>query len=100
MKKVEKVNIAIIIILTGVLCLFAGYVMFTEVMKVNDNSKGNSSEKVSKSGIDLEDRIELNSLIDNDLVALLYKEKLSDLSDLELRTIIKQNNYDKIIMIE
>lgn len=96
MKKVEKVNIAIIIILTGVLCLFAGYVMFTEVMKVNDNSKGNSSEKVSKSSIGLEDRIELNNLIDNDLVALLYKEKLSDLTDLELRTIIKQNNYDKI----
>lgn len=96
MKKVEKVNIAIIIILTGVLCLFAGYVMFTEVMKVNDNSKGNSSEKVSKSSISLDDRIKLNSLIDNDLVALLYKEKLSDLSDLELRTIIKQNNYDKI----
>ena len=43
MKKVEKVNIAIIIILTGVLCLFAGYVMFTEVMKVNDNSKDNGS---------------------------------------------------------
>lgn len=96
MKKVEKVNIAIIIILTGVLCLFAGYVMFTEVMKVNDNSKDNSSEKVSKSSIGLEDRIKLNSLIDNDLVALLYKEKLSDLTDLELRTIIKQNNYDKI----
>lgn len=96
MKKVEKVNIAIIIILTGVLCLFAGYVMFTEVMKVNDSSKGNSSEKVSKSSIGLEDRIKLNSLIDNDLVALLYKEKLSDLTDLELRTIIKQNNYDKI----
>lgn len=96
MKKVEKVNIAIIIILTGVLCLFAGYVMFTEVMKVNDNSKDNGSDKVSKSSIDLEDRIELNSLIDNDLVALLYKEKLSDLTDLELRTIIKQNNYDKI----
>lgn len=96
MKKVEKVNIAIIIILTGVLCLFAGYVMFTEVMKVNDNSKDNGSEKVSKSSIGLEDRIKLNSLIDNDLVALLYKEKLSDLTDLELRTIIKQNNYDKI----
>lgn len=96
MKKVEKVNIAIIIILTGVLCLFAGYVMFTEVMKVNDNSRDNGSEKVSKSSIGLEDRIELNNLIDNDLVALLYKEKLSDLTDLELRTIIKQNNYDKI----
>lgn len=96
MKKVEKVNIAIIIILTGVLCLFAGYVMFTEVMKVNDNSKDNGSEKVSKSSIGLEDRIKLNSLIDNDLVVLLYKEKLSDLTDLELRTIIKQNNYDKI----
>ena len=96
MKKVEKVNIAIIIILTGVLCLFAGYVMFTEVMKVNDNSKDNGSEKVSKSSIGLDDRIKLNSLIDNDLVALLYKEKLSDLTDLELRTIIKQNNYDKI----
>ena len=88
MKKVEKVNIAIIIILTGVLCLFAGYVMFTEVMKVNDNSKDNGSEKVSKSSIGLEDRIELNNLIDNDLVALLYKEKLNDLSDLELRTLI------------
>ena len=96
MKKVEKVNIAIIIILTGVLCLFAGYVMFTEVMKVNDNSKGNSSEKVSKSGFDLEDRIELNSLIDNDLVALLYKEKLSDLSDLELRTLIMAAEYENI----
>ena len=100
MKKVEKVNIAIIIILTGVLCLFAGYVMFTEVMKVNDNSnsKGNSSEKVSKSSIGLEDRIELNNLIDNDLVALLYKEKLSDLTDLELRTIIEHDNYDKIVL--
>ena len=98
MKKVEKVNIAIIIILTGVLCLFAGYVMFTEVMKVNDNSKGNSSEKVSKSSIGLEDRIELNNLIDNDLVALLYKEKLSDLSDLELRTITEHDNYDKIVL--
>ena len=98
MKKVEKVNIAIIIILTGVLCLFAGYVMFTEVMKVNDNSnsKGNSSEKVSKSSIGLEDRIELNNLIDNDLVALLYKEKLSDLSDLELRTLIMAAEYENI----
>ena len=99
MKKVEKVNIAIIIILTGVLCLFAGYVMFTEVMKVNDNSKDNGSEKVSKSSIGLEDRIKLNSLIDNDLVALLYKEKLSDLSDLELRTLImtaeRKNIYIK-----
>ena len=101
MKKVEKVNIAIIIILTGVLCLFAGYVMFTEVMKVNDNSnsKGNSSEKVSNSSIGLEDRIKLNSLIDNDLVALLYKEKLSDLTDLELRTLImtaeRKNIYIK-----
>ena len=100
MKKVEKVNIAIIIILTGVLCLFAGYVMFTEVMKVNDNSnsKGNSSEKVSKSTITLDDRIKLNNLIDNDLVVLLYKEKLSDLTDLELRTIIEQNNYDTIVL--
>lgn len=96
MKKVEKVNIAIIIILTGVLCLFAGYVMFTEVMKVNDNSKDNGSEKVSKSSIDLEDRIELNNLIDNDLVALLYKEKLSDLSDLELRTLIMTAEYENI----
>ena len=98
MKKVEKVNIAIIIILTGVLCLFAGYVMFTEVMKVNDNSnsKGNSSEKVSKSSIGLEDRIELNNLIDNDLVALVYKEKLSDLSDLELRTLIMAAEYENI----
>ena len=96
MKKVEKVNIAIIIILTGVLCLFAGYVMFTEVMKVNDNSKDNSSEKVSKSSIGLEDRIELNSLIDNDLVALLYKEKLSDLTDLELRTLIMTAEYENI----
>ena len=101
MKKVEKVNIAIIIILTGVLCLFAGYVMFTEVMKVNDSSKSkdNGSEKVSKSSIDLEDRIKLNSLIDNDLVALLYKEKLSDLTDLELRTLImtaeRENIYIK-----
>ena len=98
MKKVEKVNIAIIIILTGVLCLFAGYVMFTEVMKVNDNSnsKDNGSEKVSKSSIGLEDRIKLNSLIDNDLVALLYKEKLSDLSDLELRTLIMAAEYENI----
>ena len=98
MKKVEKVNIAIIIILTGVLCLFAGYVMFTEVMKVNDNSnsKDNGSEKVSKSSIGLEDRIELNNLIDNDLVALLYKEKLSDLSDLELRTLIMAAEYENI----
>lgn len=96
MKKVEKVNIAIIIILTGVLCLFAGYVMFTEVMKVNDNSKDNSSEKVSKSSIDLEDRIKLNSLIDNDLVALLYKEKLSDLTDLELRTLTRFIKYKEI----
>ena len=100
MKKVEKVNIAIIIILTGVLCLFAGYVMFTEVMKVNDSSKSkdNGSEKVSKSSIGLEDRIELNNLIDNDLVALLYKEKLSDLTDLELRTITEHDNYDKIVL--
>lgn len=96
MKKVEKVNIAIIIILTGVLCLFAGYVMFTEVMKVNDNSKDNGSEKVSKSSIGLEDRIKLNNLIDNDLVALLYKEKLSDLTDLELRTLIMTAEYENI----
>lgn len=98
MKKVEKVNIAIIIILTGVLCLFAGYVMFTEVMKVNDNSnsKGNSSEKVSKSSISLDNRIELNNLIDNDLLILLYKEKLSDITVSELRTITEYNNYSKI----
>ena len=100
MKKVNKVNVSIIIILAGMLCLLAGYVMFDKIMATknsnNDSSKGNSSEKVSNSSISLDNRIELNNLIDNDLVVLLYKEKLSDLTDLELRTITRQNNYDKI----
>ena len=84
MKKVEKVNIAIIIILTGVLCLFAGYVMFTEVMKVNDNSKDNGSEKVSKSSIGLEDKLEIDKLIgteSSNLSLMLSKDSLSDVTN-------------------
>ena len=86
MKKVEKVNIAIIIILTGVLCLFAGYVMFTEVMKVNDNSnsKGNSSEKVSKSSISFDDKLEIDKLIGtgyNGLSFLLSKDNINDMDN-------------------
>ena len=84
MKKVEKVNIAIIIILTGVLCLFAGYVMFTEVMKVNDNSRDNGSEKVSKSSIGLEDKLEIDKLIgteSSNLSLMLSKDSLSDVTN-------------------
>ena len=102
--KINKINISIIIILVGMLCLLAGYVMFDKVMSTKSSSNDNSNvtncgKLVSKSSIGLEDRIKLNSLIDNDLVALLYKEKLSDLTDLELRTLImtaeRKNIYIK-----
>ncbi len=102
--KINKINVSIIIILVGMLCLLAGYVMFDKVMSTKSSSNDNSNvtncgKLVSKSTIGLDDRIKLNSLIDNDLVALLYKEKLSDLTDLELRTLImtaeRKNIYIK-----
>ena len=101
---INKINISIIIILVGMLCLLAGYVMFDKIMSTKNSSNDSSNvtncgKLVSKSSIGLEDRIKLNSLIDNDLVALLYKEKLSDLTDLELRTLImtaeRKNIYIK-----
>ena len=98
---INKINISIIIILVGMLCLLAGYVMFDKVMSTKSSSNDNSNvtncgKLVSKSTIGLDDRIKLNNLIDNDLVALLYKEKLNDLTDLELRTLTRFIKYKEI----
>ena len=94
---INKINISIIIILVGMLCLLAGYIMFDKIMSTKNNSNvTNCGKLVSKSTIGLDDRIKLNSLIDNDLVALLYKEKLNDLTDLELRTLTRFIKYKEI----
>lgn len=102
---INKGMFAIIVILVALLAMFAIdvvaiYMSDTKTLTgktdntLSDSSKGNSS--VCKSTIGLDDRIKLNSLIDNDLVALLYKEKLSDLTDLELRTLTRFIKYKEI----
>ena len=103
---INKGMFAIIVILVALLAMFAIdvvaiYMSDTKTLtsKINntlsDASKNNSNDKKCNSSISLDNKIELNNLIDNDLVVLLYKEKLSDLTDLELRTIATiHNNID------
>ncbi len=96
---VNKGMFAIIVILVALLVMFAidlVVIYRSDIKDLANKAKNNSSEKVSNSSISLDNRIELNNLIDNDLVVLLYKEKLSDLTDLELRTITRFNNYEEI----
>ena len=96
---VNKGMFAIIVILVALLVMFAidlVVIYRSDIKDLANKAKNNSSEKVSNSSISLDNRIELNNLIDNDLVVLLYKEKLSDLTDLELRTITRFIKYKEI----
>ncbi len=96
---INKGMFAIIVILVALLVMFAIDVVViyrSDIKDLANRTKNNSSEKVSNSSISLDNRIELNNLIDNDLAVLLYKEKLSDLTDFDLRTITRFIKYKEI----
>lgn len=94
--KDNRINVAIIIMLTGVLCLFAGYVMFDKMMSVRSSSGSDVSDnKLSgnkssgNSSMSFDDLMELKSIIgattyDNDsLNFILSKDSLNDITNNE-----------------
>lgn len=73
--------LAIIIILVGIICLFTGYIIFRDVMKVQSDNK---IDDVYVDGIDFEDKIKLDSIIgsgDSGLSFLLNKSSISDITN-------------------